>query len=255
MGNLLKIGVLVAICLIPLFTIPVFAPSHPEFVGMGFYENELHEFSFNAPTSWNYQENVQLGDVPMFIVIVFPDEFSLSSLDKSQAGLYDLTPALSGLQFQIDSPTIGVQYEYVSQSQVPVLNDRTVENYVSEQIRLVILNGKITSSNVESRSWGWIVTTEYFFNLNLGFGDSLSFLAEDKSYFFKDRDLYIVSYGSIEKYYDGYYPVFEDVVNTLVIKNVNVPEFQEIAMVVLASSIILVVAFARKFKVLKILNS
>ena len=33
MGNWLKIGVLVAICLIPLFITPVFAPSHLEYVG------------------------------------------------------------------------------------------------------------------------------------------------------------------------------------------------------------------------------
>jgi len=29
-----KIAVLVAICLIPLFTVPAFAPSHPEYVGV-----------------------------------------------------------------------------------------------------------------------------------------------------------------------------------------------------------------------------
>jgi len=45
------------------------------------------------------------------------------------------------------------------------------------------------------------------------------------------------------------------VLDTLVIRSVDVPEFQEVAMVVLASSIILVVVFARKFKVMKILNS
>jgi len=54
---------------------------------------------------------------------------------------------------------------------------------------------------------------------------------------------------------DRYHSVYDHVIDTMVIKGVEVPEFQEIAIMVLASSIILVVVFARKFKVLKILNS
>ncbi len=64
-----------------------------------------------------------------------------------------------------------------------------------------------------------------------------------------------ISYAAHENYYEHYRSVFDHVVDTLVIKGVVVPEFQEVAIVVLASSIILVVVFARKFKVMKILNS
>jgi len=238
LGNWLKIGVLVAICLIPLFIVPAFAPSHPEYVGVGFYENELYEFSFNAPTNWKYQENVQFPNVPMFLVVIFPEEFSSPS-------------SLTGFQFYINTPNVGVQYEYVPQSKVPTLNGKAIENYISEQIRLVLPNGKIFSSSVESRSWGWLVTTKYFLNLDLGFHEPITIFVEEKSYFFKDRDVYLVSYGAIDEYYDNYYFVFENVIDTLVIKGVVVPEFQEIAMMVLASSIILVVVFARKYKVMK----
>jgi len=57
-----------------------------------------------------------------------------------------------------------------------------------------------------------------------------------------------------ENYYDHYRPVFDHAIDTLVIKGVVVPEFQEIAIMVLASSIFLVVVFARKFKVMKNLS-
>jgi len=59
--------------------------------------------------------------------------------------------------------------------------------------------------------------------------------------------VYLVSYGTIESYFDSYHPVFEGVIDSLVIKGVVVPEFQEIALMVLGSSIAFVIIFARKF--------
>jgi len=133
LDNWFKIGVLVAICLIPLFIVPVLGQE------MKYFENELYEFSFNIPTGWIYRENIQYPNVPISLVEIFPPD--------------------AGTIF----PIVGVQYEHVPQSRVPNLNDKEVENYISEEIRILLPNiGKITSSSIESRSWGWIVTTEYF---------------------------------------------------------------------------------------------
>ncbi len=103
----------------------------------------------------------------------------------------------------------------------------------------------------ESTSWGWIVSSKF----TLSVGESLQYVGEGKTFHFKDRESYAVLYVAPDYYFDEYYPVYENVLDTLVIKGVVVPEFQEIAIMVLASSIILVVVFARKFKVMKILNS
>ena len=65
--------------------------------------------------------------------------------------------------------------------------------------------------------------------------------------FFKDREAYSVFYMADEDYYDEYRPVFDSLIDTLVIRGVVVPEFQDIALVVLASSIVMIVVFTRKF--------
>jgi len=180
-----------------MITIPVYA----QMGEMDFYENKLYEFSFNIPTSWDYKENVELSEiVPIYLVWFYPTDISES----------------------VDSPSIGVQYEYVPSSLVPTLNESTVENYVSEQIMLVLENGKITSSSVESRSWGWVVSTEYFDTTTDG--ESLTYLIDEKSYFFKNRDLYLVEYASTERYFDTYHPDLETVLDTLVIKGTEVNE-------------------------------
>ena len=84
--------------------------------------------------------------------------------------------------------------------------------------------------------------------MNVPFVAQGQFHTHDKTFYFKDsRESYVIGYISPVEYYDNYHSVFEDVANTMVINGVVVPEFQEIAMMVLASSIILVIVFARKF--------
>jgi len=115
-------------------------------------------------------------------------------------------------------------YEFVSSSSVPTLNERTVENYVSEQIISSIPNGRLTSSDVESKSWGWVASTE-FFEANQD-GKTQTIFYEMKSYFFKNGDLYNIEYSAGERYFDTYHPEFETVLDSLVIKGTEVNKFE-----------------------------
>ena len=216
---------LIVFFLIPLFTIPAFGQK------VGFYHNEVYEFSFNAPTDWQYQENVQTPNSGIILVMIHPE---------------GLDPFVD-----IDTPLIGVSFENLTKAEVPDLNEQALENYVLEQIRIDLPNAKLVSSDVESTSWGWIVTTE-FRAIKMG----QQYLQENLSFIFKDRETYDVAYIAIEDgYYDRYYPVFEMVKESLVIKGVIVPEFHEIAIMVLGSGIIGIIAISKKFEILKILNS
>jgi len=83
--------------------------------------------------------------------------------------------------------------------------------------------------------------------MSSGLGSNPQLFTEQKSFIFKDREAYVVAYFATGENYQRYYPVYENVLDTLVIKGVEVPEFQEIALMVLGSSIVLVIIFARKF--------
>lgn len=223
----------------------------PEPVGMGSYENERYDFFFNIPMDWRYNEDLIIEE-ESFQVIMFPYEFTHKAIQESgeEVGLAEL---LTGLPFVISSPLIYVQFENISQENVPQLNERTLKEYALEKIRLVDPNARIINSNVETDSWGWTVSIEYVFPLKTESGRGLPYHAEDTTYFFKDRESYIVGYGTVEENYEAYYPVYENVLDTMVIKGVVVPEFQEIALLILASSIVMIVVFTRKFN-LPVLN-
>jgi len=216
----------------------------PEPVGMGSYENERYDFFFNIPMDWRYNEDLIIEE-ESFQVIMFPYEFTNKAIQESgeEVGFAEL---LTGLPFVISSPLIYVQFENISQENVPQLNERTLKEYALEKIRLVDPNARIINSNVETDSWGWTVSIEYVFPLKTEFGPALPYHAEDTTYFFKDRESYIVGYGTVEENYGPYYSVYENVLDTIVIKGVVVPEFQEIAVVILASSIVMIVIFTRK---------
>lgn len=196
------IGIILIIISVSMITIPVYA----QMGEMDFYENKLYEFSFDIPTNWVYIENVEISEiVPKYLVALIPIDISISAINFTQ---------------------IGVQYEYVPSSLVPTLNERTVENYISEQIMLVLESGKITSSSVESRTWGWVVSTEYFFSTSLENGEILTYFLDEKSYFFKNRDLYLVEYVSSERNFDRYHPDIENVIETLEIKGIDVSKHE-----------------------------
>jgi len=218
-----------------------------EKVGMGFYENSRYEFFFEAPTDWRYHEGVSFDGETTYQVLMYPYDFSLDNESVSSKSLQDLELALLGLGFQIDSPLIGVLFENVLKSEVPRLNEAELKEYVLEKILTEDPTIKILDSYAKTESWGWEVGVSYAPNFQTGYFSGIPYLAEDITYFFKDRESYTVFYMAHEDYYDQYRPVFDHAVNTLVIKGVVVPEFQEIALMVLGSSIVLIIVFARKF--------
>ena len=173
-------------------------PVYEEPVGMGFYSNEAYEFSFEAPTNWDYQENV--GSVQ---VMIYPQEFN---------------PLL-----YIDSPKIIVVFENIPESEVPRLSGQELEKYHADRIRSELFTGgKIISTDAKDRSWGWVVSTEFIYLEDLGFGSSLQLHTKQKAFHFKDREFYTVAYFSIDDYYKTHLPIFENVIETLEIRGIDV---------------------------------
>ncbi len=232
----MKILGLLLLLLIPF---PVFAQE------MGFYHNKQYDFSFEIPMTWYYQEGITMQETT-FEVIQYPQEFSLENAGDD-ANLLDMEMALGGMGFQIESPMIHVNFENLPKSKVQTLNENFLEEYVLETIRIELPDAKIIDSWSNSYSWGWEVYVMYSFNLNFGIGSGIPYVAEEFTYVFKDRESYNVGYGSPDSYFEEYRWVFDHVLETIVIKSVAVPEFQEITLMVLASSIILVVIMAKKF--------
>ena len=222
----------------------------PEPVGIGFYSNELYEFSFEISREWLYWENFLWPDGITTSQVVFaPREVTYETLQESGI-LIGLSALFSGLPFPIEAPIISVTFENIAESKIPRMNIQEIEKYEREFVITNLPNAKIIDLDVKSTSWGWVASGKIVFSI----GQS-QLISETNTYYFKDRESYSVSYSAHEDIYDQFKPVFDHVIDTLIIKSIAVPEFQEIAMVVLASSIVLVVVFARKFKVMKILNS
>jgi len=216
----------ISVAAFSLVTVPAFAQE------MGWYENELYDFSFSIPMDWRYLENHPLPDGSTFQVIIYPEEFD---------------PLVS----VFDAPIIFVQFESIPESSIPNMNEQEIERFELEQLRTLLPNAKITNSNVKSTSWGWEGTYDVVVSLNVPFVVQGGYHEIDKVFYFKNRESYTVGYLSPIEYFDSYHHVYEDVINSTVINGVVVPEFQEIAMMVLASSIVLVIVFARKFGVKK----
>lgn len=202
-------------------TIPVFAQD------VGFYSNKLYDFSFNAPMNWRYYEDY-LWFRTNYQVILFPSTF-----DLPRDGM--------------NSPHTFVKFENIAESKIPVLNAKEIEKYELEFLRTNLPEAKIINYNVKSTSWGWESNLEIVVSLNIPLVAKGQFHEIDKTFYFKNRESYLTGYLSPVEYYDEYYPVYENMMDTLVIKEVAVPEFQEIVLMVLGSSIVLGIVFARKF--------
>ncbi len=205
-------------------TVPAFAQE------MGLYENELYDFSFSIPMDWRYLENHRLPDGSTFQVITYPEEFD---------------PIVSFF----DAPIIFVKFESIPESSIPNMNEQEIERFELEHLRTLLPNAKVISSDVKSTSWGWEGTYDIVVSLNVPFVVQGGYHEIDKVFYFKNRESYTIGYLSPIEYFDSYHHVYEDVVNSTVINGVVVPEFQEIALMVLGSSIVLVIVFARKFGV------
>ena len=215
------IGIILII--ISVSMIPVFAQE------MGWYENKLYDFSFDIPKDWRYYENYAMPDGSTFQTLQYPKEFD-------------------PIHSVFDSPNIFVKFENIPESKIPILNTKTIEKYELEELRVALPNARIINYDVKSTSYGWESTVEVVVSLNVPFVVRGEFHEEDKTFYFKDsREAYLVGYIAPVEYYDPYYHVYENVIDSLVIKSVEVPEFQEIALMVLGSSIVFVIVFARKF--------
>ena len=62
-------------------------------------------------------------------------------------------------------------------------------------------------------------------------GETIPYIAEGKTYYFKDRESYGMGYVSPEEHFDTYHPVFENVIETLEIKGIKVSEPEHETMV------------------------
>jgi len=233
----------IVLFLIPLFTIPAFAQE------WGFYSNDKYDFSFEAPTDWNYQESVVFVETMIVEVVLFPSEFHISNAGDD-ANMMDMQTAMMGWEFQFETPMIGVDFENIPMSKIKTLNENNVKEYYLDLVRELVPNAKITDTYSKSHSYGWEVGVSYVHDLNLGMGSPIPYQAIDKGFFFKDRESYTITYASPEVYFDSYKPIYDHAVDTLIIKSVKVPEFHEIAIMVLGSGIIGIIAISKKFKIL-----
>jgi len=218
---------------------------------MGFYQNEKFEFSFEVPTDWNYQEGVTITEGRIDEVVLFPSEFHVSNAGDD-ANFMDMQTAMMGWQWQFESPVIGMDYENIPTSKIKTLNENSVKEFYLDFVREQVPSAKMKDIYSKSHSWGWEVGVTYFFDFSLGFGQPIPYVGIDKAFFFKDREKYTLYYGAPEVYFDNYKWVYDHAVDTMTIKSVKVPEFHEIAIMVLGSGIIGIIIISKK---LKILNS
>ena len=216
---------------------------------MGFYQNEKFEFSFEAPTDWNYQEGVTITEGRIDEVVLFPSEFHVSNAGDD-ANFMDMQTAMMGWEWQFESPVIGMDYENIPTSKIKTLNENSIKEFYLDFVREQVPSAKMKDIYSKSHSWGWEVGVTYFFDFSLGFGPPIPYVGIDKAFFFKDREKYTLYYGAPEVYFDNYKWVYDHAVDTMTIKSHKVPEFHEIAIMVLGSGIIGIIAISKKFKIL-----
>ncbi|MBT4327830.1 MAG: PEFG-CTERM sorting domain-containing protein [Candidatus Nitrosopelagicus sp.] len=217
---------------------------------MGFYENKKYEFSFEAPTNWNYQESVSITEERIDEVIFFPSEFHISNAGDD-ANMIDMQTAMMGWQWQFESPKIGMDYENIPTSKIKTMNENNIKDYYLDFVREVIPSAKMVDIYSKTHNYGWEVGVTYYYDQDLGIGQTIPYVGIDKAFFFEDREKYTLYYGAPEVYFDEYKPVYDHAVDTLIIKSVAVPEFGSVVMLILASSVISVVILSRKYGVVK----
>jgi len=229
--------VIIAIAFVLLIPIPVFAQE------VWFYDNEMFEFSFDVLEDWLLVEDFWIGN-EVYQIILYPSEFSAESLKDYEEYASEI---FSELPFVISAPHITVQFEIISEEKVPILDENTVKDYALERVKFSVPFADIANSDVESYSWGWIVRIESVFILDTGV-DQIPYHAIDTTYFFNDRESYDVGFASLEENFEVYFPMYENLLDTLIIKGVIVPEFGGIALLILTSSIVSVIIIGKKFR-------
>lgn len=229
--------------------ISILAPVSAFASEMGFYENETYDFYLEAPTDWNYQESLAVplteSETMVLELVLFPSEFHISNAD-GDGDLVDMQTALLGWEFQFDSPTIIVDFVNVPTSEVKILNESNLREYYLDLTRELLPDARISDCHSNTHSWGWEVGCTAITNLSLGFGSQpFVYKSVSTAFFFKDREMYDVGYAAPEQYFDHYEPIYDHVVDTLVIKSVKVPEFGSVVMWILAGSVLLFIVTSR----------
>lgn len=236
----MKPAIITLITFVLLIPIPIFAEE------TRFYNNEKYDLSFEMPIDWKYQEEIIL-EPNMYVVMSFPEKFSIENIGDNEK-MVNIMQKL-GLSFRIDSPLVSVDFRNISESKVSTLNEDNLQQYVVSEILSMVPDATIIDSYTKSHSWGWEIYTKYTYDLDLAdFGlDSTQNTGEEVLFVFKDREAYNLSYGSPDRYYDDYKPIFDHARETLVIKSVAVPEFGSVALLILTVSIVSVVIVSRRF--------
>lgn len=186
---------------------------------MGLYTNQKYDFSFEAPSDWRLQEIVVLDAENTEEVILFPQEFSLENLDEGEVTILDKMISVMGLEFQFESPLIGVDYRNIPTSEIPTLNEQNIKEYYLDETMELDPGTRIAASYSKTHSYGWEVGIISISNLDVGFDAPITYKQEEKLFVFKDRAVYSVAYGSPVVYFDTYKPVYDHVINTMTIKS------------------------------------
>ncbi len=186
---------------------------------MGLYTNQKYDFSFEAPSDWRLQEIVELNAENTEEVILFPQEFSLENLDEGEVTILDKIISVMGLEFQFESPLIGVDYRNIPTSEIPTLNEQNIKEYYLDETMELDPGTRIAASYSKTHSYGWEVGIISISDLDVGFDAPITYKQEEKLFVFKDRAVYSVAYGSSIVYFDTYKPVYDHVINTMTIKS------------------------------------
>ena len=190
------------------------------------YENETYNYFFEKPADWLILENYQTLDGTILHTVIYPNGFDPSS--------------------DIDTPLIGIVFENIPKTDVSPLNAKNLEDYYLEKLQKKNPDGEITFYETVTNSWGWEIYTDTEFIQNNSVGDHQDMESFDNFYVFKNGESYHVSYDSTKENLNLYRIFFNRVLDTMMINGEAVPEFQEIAVIILASSIIMIVLFTRK---------
>jgi len=193
LDNWLKIGVLVAIFLIPLFTVPVF--------GQGIYTNKLYDFSIIPPESWKTFENLE----------------AVGTYQPVQVGFHsqDYFPS------DVLIPHIAISFENVGEYEDPFVSNEDILKYFNERLRWEIPSAKVISQDIQSKSWGWIVKNEIVFTQEYDYGFYLQTHTEQFSVLFKDGEAYTIGYFATDDYYDKYYTEFKKSLETFEVRGIK----------------------------------
>ena len=209
----------------------VFAETH-------LYVNEENGFSLTIPENWSMQEGGVVQEMFAAEIVLYPDEFGVDNHD----GEYAEIAGLIGLDFVINSPKIAISASTGMEPEMDGMESDFSSNIIStDELRMQDINennildyytaaiGTIPYSEIlgeytASHPWGYEAGVEYY----LGAVDGEGFEAyngEDIIFAFDDNDVYLVSYSSPEVEYEKHIPAFDAVIDSLVIKSVNVPAF------------------------------